>query len=527
MEEQAYVGWDDPYLFISYSSKDAETVMSVLALLRQNHFRFWYDSGIPSGEIFAETLAERIERCAQVLVFLSENAVRSRYVLREIQYAIDQDKNIIVIYLDHTKLDRKLAFLLGCIHAIRLEDENFRTLLFRSISKEAMIQETPDPAVREAADDARRRCEEQYRILSPLGKGGIGTVYLAEHRRTGRKAVVKQGRKDDTYRGRLTDGFFRTECRILSLLQCPFIPQLLDYFDDAGSVYLVESYIPGRSLAELMRQPGGFSEQEAVDVGLKLLRVMAYFDDRSVQVVHKDIKPTNILISDRGDVYVIDFGAGQITDLAQGWRKEVFAATPGFAAPEQYGGSVDWRADQYGVGRTLARLLTCGREKGTPQQNLPIRAYDPSLNPVLEQVILKMTAASPRQRYDSVESASDALAGALRATREERLAALAESDRRLQALRESPPEPLERISDQRLESLIMDTELLNEPSSPAAAVNMPPAPPFWDPEMADTVPPQGYGAQEPAADELTLAAFDGSPNDGETVPIFGNPADPV
>ena len=69
---------------------------------------------------------------------------------------------------------------------------------------------------------------------------------------------MKQGRKDDTYRGRLTDGFFRTECRILSLLQCPFIPQLLDYFDDAGSVYLVESYIPGRSLAELMRQPGGF-----------------------------------------------------------------------------------------------------------------------------------------------------------------------------------------------------------------------------------------------------------------------------
>ena len=104
---------DKPFLFISYSSRDSEIVQKTLLELQRNHFRFWYDDGIPSGDLFAETLAERIEQCAQMLLFLSESAAKSKYVLREIQYAIEQEKNIMAIYLDHTTLARKMALLLG------------------------------------------------------------------------------------------------------------------------------------------------------------------------------------------------------------------------------------------------------------------------------------------------------------------------------------------------------------------------------------------------------------------------------
>ena len=107
-----------PYIFVSYSRSDVYELHNVLQILRRNHFRFWYDQGLKSGENWAEELGNKINRCTQVIALISNHAVQSKYVKKEIGMAINRGKNMMVIYLSDVQLSDGLHLLLDDIQAI-------------------------------------------------------------------------------------------------------------------------------------------------------------------------------------------------------------------------------------------------------------------------------------------------------------------------------------------------------------------------------------------------------------------------
>lgn len=149
-----------PYLFISYSRQDMETAQRIIGLLKAHRFRLWYDMGLKSGSEWAEELGNRICKCEQFIVLITENSVKSKYVRKEIGLATEKNKNILVIYLEEVDLTSGLQLLLGDIQAVHRQffhdEADFYSAICESITSEVKYQErTPE------GDGQNRENEDQ------------------------------------------------------------------------------------------------------------------------------------------------------------------------------------------------------------------------------------------------------------------------------------------------------------------------------------------------------------------------------
>jgi serine/threonine protein kinase len=217
-----------------------------------------------------------------------------------------------------------------------------------------------------------------YRILEPLGKGGMGALYLAAD--TGafdRTCVIKElldyYDPTDPDEARQAQARFETEARLLAELSHPGIPRIYSFFSEAGRHYIVMEYIEGETLERAVTHtdPLGrtvaarpLSAEEVVRHAIRVCRVLEYLADQPTPVVHHDIKPANLIV-DRtsAEVRLVDFGtAHSRTRWATQVRLERGATslfgTEGYAAPEQYQGHSDPRADVYALAATVYHLLT-------------------------------------------------------------------------------------------------------------------------------------------------------------------------
>lgn len=217
-----------------------------------------------------------------------------------------------------------------------------------------------------------------YRILEPLGKGGMGALYLAAD--TGafdRKCVVKEllDYYDPTDPGeaQLAQDRFETEARLLAELSHPGIPRIYSFFSEAGRHFIVMEYIEGETLEHAVAHldPLGLavaarplSAEAAVRHAIRICRVLEYLASQAIPVVHHDIKPANLIV-DRtsGEVRLVDFGTAQTrTRWATQARLDQepldLFGTPGYAAPEQYQSRSEPRSDVYALAATLYHLLT-------------------------------------------------------------------------------------------------------------------------------------------------------------------------
>ncbi len=217
-----------------------------------------------------------------------------------------------------------------------------------------------------------------YRILEPLGRGGMGALYLAAD--TGafdRACVVKEllDYYDPTDPGEARDAQarFETEARLLAELSHPGIPRIYSYFSEAGRHYIVMEYIEGETMERAVTHadPLGhivaarpLSAEEVVRHAIRICRVLEYLADQPTPVVHHDIKPANLII-DRtsGEVRLVDFGTARSrTHWATQVRLDQGASTAfgtaGYAAPEQYQGLSESRSDVYALAATVYHLLT-------------------------------------------------------------------------------------------------------------------------------------------------------------------------
>ena len=216
---------------------------------------------------------------------------------------------------------------------------------------------------------------ERYRILDILGQGGVGTTYEAQDLQNSQRVALKAlslRRMSDWKMMEL----FEREARILSQLNHPAIPRYLDYFqvDTAQdrSFYIAQQLAPGKSLAVIVESGWHPDQSEIQGLATQVLEILVYLHSLTPPVIHRDIKPQNIIRQENGRVFLVDFGAVQDTYHNTVTGGSTVVGTYGYMAPEQFRGQAVLSTDLYGLGTTLLFLLTRKSPADLPQRKLKI-----------------------------------------------------------------------------------------------------------------------------------------------------------
>jgi serine/threonine-protein kinase len=253
----------------------------------------------------------------------------------------------------------------------------------------------------------------RYKLLGVLGGGGFGETFLAEDTQmpSGRRCVIKQLKPvvDNPQVYQLVQDRFQREAAILEELGdgSNQIPELYAYFIENGQFYLVQEYIEGYTLTQIVQQQGLMSETSVKDILINILPILNYV--HSKHMVHRDIKPDNILIrSCDGKPVLIDFGAvketmGTVVTPSGNSSRSIVIGTPGYMPMEQTAGRPVFASDIYSLGLTAIYLLT-GK---IPQQlatdpatgEILWRPHALNVSPSFAMVLDKAIQQSPRDRY--------------------------------------------------------------------------------------------------------------------------------
>ena len=263
--------------------------------------------------------------------------------------------------------------------------------------------------------------DNRYRIAKLLGQGGMGAVYRAWDMRLNHAIALKEmipqlGLDADTLEDLREQ--FRQEAHILSTLRHANLVRVTDYFSWENNEYLVMDYVDGESLADRITRDGAQPEAQVVEWAGQLLDALAYCHGRGV--LHRDIKPQNIIITPEGRAELVDFGLVKLWDPNDPHTRTVMrgAGTPEYAPPEQYDigiGHTDPRSDIYSLGATLYHALT-GRVPPTVTQRMASptsfelpRRINAAVSENTERVVLKALEMPMGQRYQNAQEMARAL----------------------------------------------------------------------------------------------------------------------
>ncbi|MBC7924871.1 MAG: serine/threonine protein kinase [Bryobacteraceae bacterium] len=258
----------------------------------------------------------------------------------------------------------------------------------------------------------------RYRIVSLLGKGGMGEVYRADDLTLGQQVALKflphaLNRNEDALRR------FRNEVRVARQVSHPNVCRVHDVGEVEGQMFLSMEYVDGEDLASLLRRIGRLPETKALEIGRKLCAGLAAAHEKGV--LHRDLKPGNIMLDSRGQVVLTDFGLAAVAAEIAG--SEVRSGTPAYMAPEQLAGKeVTVRSDIYALGLVLYELFTGkrpfeaeslaelvqAREESSPAS---LTSHVRDLDPAIERVILRCLDADPARRPVSALAVSAGLPG--------------------------------------------------------------------------------------------------------------------
>jgi eukaryotic-like serine/threonine-protein kinase len=247
----------------------------------------------------------------------------------------------------------------------------------------------------------------RYLIKRKLGEGGMADVYLAHDSFLNREVAVKM------LRGKLSlDPVallrFQREANAASRLNHPNIVEIYDVGDDEGQHFIVMEYIRGKTLKELIASRGAMDQQEALQIMDQLLA--AIIEAHKNNIIHRDIKPQNILIKDDGTVKIADFGIATVSDAVQLTQTDTVLGSVHYLAPElARGEAASFQSDIYALGITLYEMLTgkAPYSGDTPVQiamkhmreELPsVREFNPTVPQALENVIIAATAKNKAHR---------------------------------------------------------------------------------------------------------------------------------
>jgi len=261
-----------------------------------------------------------------------------------------------------------------------------------------------------------------YELLRRLGEGGMAQVYLARDVRLGREVAVKVLDRKLAERPGFRERFER-EARVAAALDHPNIVPLYD-FGESGVLYLVMPFVSGGSLQEMLNRTP-FTMGAVATYGSQIADALAYAHQRNV--VHRDVKPANMLLHADGRLMLSDFGLAKIIDQANRVarpRNHPDAGTPEYMAPEQVNGHSDERSDIYALGVVLYLLLT-GRLPFTGSSSNAVmeghlyrmpespRRLNPGVSVAMEAVVMRALSKRPEDRFQRASELGAALLGAL------------------------------------------------------------------------------------------------------------------
>jgi serine/threonine protein kinase len=259
---------------------------------------------------------------------------------------------------------------------------------------------------------------DRYRIVALLGKGGMGEVFRAEDLRLNQTVALKflpvAMAEDEAARER-----FHQEVRLAREISHPNVCRVFDIGEAEGRLFLTMEYVDGEDLASLLRRIGQFPQSKALDIARQMCAGLAAAHDHGV--LHRDLKPGNIMLDGRGRVRVTDFGLAALAENLSG--EEASAGTPAYMAPEQLAGTeVTARSDIYSLGLVLYEIFTGKkafeaatlpelirmRERSTPSS---ISSIVKDIDPLVERVVLRCLEKDPAKRPASALQVAAALPG--------------------------------------------------------------------------------------------------------------------
>ena len=287
----------------------------------------------------------------------------------------------------------------------------------------------------------------RYRVVKPLGGGGMKLVYLAEDlrlaaRRCALAEVVDNFTNPDAQR-QAVDAFQR-EADMLARLNNEHIPRVFDRFSEQNRHYLVMEYIDGATLEEEMKQTGGrLAEPRTIDIALQILATLEYLHGLEPPVIYRDLKPSNVMMMANGQAKLIDFG---IARHFQPQQNATMIGTQGYAPPEQYRGKVEQRSDLYALGATMHHALS-GRDPANeaPFSFPPLGTLCPEVEPALAALVDYSLAYDVERRVPSAAEFRRRLeeirVGGVAAARPEHANGGAEASAAGEAQSTAPPPP--------------------------------------------------------------------------------------
>ena len=275
-----------------------------------------------------------------------------------------------------------------------------------------MLSHVDNPLKPSGASQSNR-----YKLLRLLGKNSGRRTWLAWDLQCQTLVVLKCLIFDRDFTWEALK-LFQREAALLKFLSHPAIPCYLDFFkqESPGEIRFtfVQNYIEGKSLADVLKAGHSFTEAEIKQLVAALLEILIYLHQQKPPIIHRDIKPNNIILTHRSDgrigqVYLVDFGSVQTLMTQEGCTFTV-VGTYGYMPPEQFGGQAIPASDLYGVGTTAIALASRQHPADLPQRNLRIQ-FEQSvcLSPAFKRWLQWMTEPDSARRPPSAQFALHAL----------------------------------------------------------------------------------------------------------------------
>jgi len=264
----------------------------------------------------------------------------------------------------------------------------------------------------------------RYRVGALLGQGGMGNVYRARDLNLNIPVALKEMTPDpnaDPHTLAQLHQQFKREAQVVASLDHPNLVRVTDYFSWSGSECLVMNFVEGESLVDRIRRGRALPEAQVLEWARQLLDALAYCHARGV--IHRDVKPQNVIITPEGRPVLVDFGLVKLWDPRDPHTQTVIRAmgTPEYAPPEQYSafvGHTDPRSDLYSLGATLYHALTgqtpmsATDRMAVPERFASPRTLTPHVSPQTEGMVLKAMELPITQRFSTAQEMADALRSA-------------------------------------------------------------------------------------------------------------------
>ncbi|HWM63723.1 MAG TPA: protein kinase, partial [Solirubrobacterales bacterium] len=262
----------------------------------------------------------------------------------------------------------------------------------------------------------------RYRLEAKLGSGGMSTVYLASDQTLDRAVAVKVMHREMSEQADQLERF-RQEARAVAKLSHPNVVSVIDAGEDGGHPYIVFEYVKGETLKQRIGRVGALDPQEAIAYAIEVARGLGVAHARNM--VHRDIKPQNVLIDEEGRAKLTDFGISRQLEQAGVTATGRVLGTTDYVAPEQaMGKGVDPRSDIYSLGVVLYEMLVgqvpfhadsqVGVAMKHVNEELPdVQRRRPEVSAAVALVVERATAKNPDERYQAIGEIVDDLETAL------------------------------------------------------------------------------------------------------------------